>query len=678
MFALTLPRRRSAMQPDASPAANDAAAGADDGSRGRRAAKFQYATGDRPLDGYTIKRGVGRGGFGEVYFATSEAGKEVALKLIRRNLDVEVRGVRQCLNLKHPNLVALYDLRTDAADDQWVVMEYVAGESLDEAIARHPDGMPLDEALGWLRGIAAGVGYLHQSGIVHRDLKPANIYLERGAGPIESRVKIGDYGLSKFIATSRRSGQTESVGTVHYMAPEIAGGRYGREIDAYALGVILYEMLTGRVPFEGESVGEVLMKHLTAEPDLARLAEPFRSIVARTLAKDPELRLGSVEEMVAMLPGPVGPAVAPPFAATPFTPAQPAAWQPVSRPPHTDFPQPPREPLWQAMVDQLVSLRSWWEALAIPPLGKAVILFSAVTLLVVSGVAIAVPAAVLPFYLAYYVVWSTFLKEHPPEGARAETAAYQRPVKPSAPKRARYNWRLAAMQERSARTTREKLTTLTGSMLGAACAAVPLSLLAAPFLAKGTAADATATGLWLAVVTTLGAWGALVAGAVGDRFRDDSPPRRTMGLGLGLGLGAVATGLAALLGDGLPWLSDWSPDRNDVIVKNVFDFDPYEGVAFDDHRIAPPLAASLIYFGLVFCLVRWWRSSDYLRRSRVGFWSVAGTCLAAWLATFVCWYPQPLGIAMAGLVAVATQVASPWCPPSRRAALARGESRLEA
>ena len=128
-----------------------------------------------------------------------------------------------------------------------------------------------------MRGICAGVAYLHDHGIVHRDLKPGNIFLDEGT------VKIGDYGLAKFISCSRRSGQTESVGTVHYMAPEIANGRYGREIDTYALGIILFEMLTGTVPFEGESVGEVLMKHLTAEPDLhaARRAVSRRSCSGR-------------------------------------------------------------------------------------------------------------------------------------------------------------------------------------------------------------------------------------------------------------------------------------------------------------------------------------------------------------------------------------------------------------
>ena len=113
------------------------------------------------------------------------------------------------------------------------------------------------------------MAYLHDHGIVHRDLKPGNIFSDEGT------VKIGDYGLAKFISCSRRSGQTESVGTVHYMAPEIANGRYGREIDTYALGIILFEMLTGHVPFEGESIGEVLMKHLTAEPDLTRSPNPI-------------------------------------------------------------------------------------------------------------------------------------------------------------------------------------------------------------------------------------------------------------------------------------------------------------------------------------------------------------------------------------------------------------------
>src|SRR5262249_14327495 len=249
------------------------------GSRasGGSAMRFTYAAGDRPLKGYTIQRDLGRGGFGEVYQAASEAGKQVALKLVQRNLDVELRGVGQCLNLKHPNLVSVYDVRQADNGDQWIVMEYVHGETLDTVLARHAQGMPHDEVLHWLKGIGAGVGHLHDHGIVHRDLKPGNTFREGEA------VKIGDYGLSKFISASRRSGQTTSIGTVHYMAPEILKGRYGREVDLYAIGVMLFEMLTGNVPFTGESPGEIMMKHLTSAPDLRALPPAFRPVVARLL-----------------------------------------------------------------------------------------------------------------------------------------------------------------------------------------------------------------------------------------------------------------------------------------------------------------------------------------------------------------------------------------------------------
>jgi len=290
-----------ALEPDALdtlPHPSAQAAGASPSAQARGAGRFQYASGDRPLAGYAIKRGVGQGGFGEIYYATSDAGKDVALKLIRRNLEVELRGIRQCLNLKHPHLLDLYDIRQDELGDTWVVMEYVSDPSLENVLATQPNGLPPEEALAWIHGIGQGVAYLHDHGIVHRDLKPGNIFRDEGV------VKVGDYGLSKFISCSRRSGHTESIGTVHYMAPEVANGRYGKEIDVYALGVILYELLTGRVPFEGESIGEVLMKHLTAKPDVSMIAEPYRGIVARALEKDPTLRFASAAELLAALPAP--------------------------------------------------------------------------------------------------------------------------------------------------------------------------------------------------------------------------------------------------------------------------------------------------------------------------------------------------------------------------------------
>ena len=132
------------------------------GSPSRRGPlKFSFASGSQPLAGYTIKRGIGVGGFGEVYYAVSDSGKEVAIKRIQRNLDVELRGVKQCLNLKHPNLLSLFDIRYDEQDQAWVVMEYVAGESLQDVIERNPNGMPRDQIQFWLEGIARGLAYLH-------------------------------------------------------------------------------------------------------------------------------------------------------------------------------------------------------------------------------------------------------------------------------------------------------------------------------------------------------------------------------------------------------------------------------------------------------------------------------------------------------------------------------------
>jgi hypothetical protein len=268
--------------------------------------RYSYRSGDRPLEGYTIKRAIGRGGFGEVYYATSDAGREVALKLIVRNFEIERRGVIQCMNLKCPNLVSVFDLKANDDGESFVIMEYVAGPSLAQILHENPAGLPIDQVHHWWKGMVEGVAYLHDHGIVHRDLKPANLFLEDGV------VKIGDYGLSKLMTESQRGGHSDSIGTCHYMAPEISRGQYDKTIDLYALGIILHEMLTGRVPFEGQSVGEVLMKHLTDRPDLGRVPEPYRSLIARCLAKDPGLRPRGALELLAILDGQPGAGQLPP------------------------------------------------------------------------------------------------------------------------------------------------------------------------------------------------------------------------------------------------------------------------------------------------------------------------------------------------------------------------------
>ena len=255
--------------------------------------KFTYASGQRPLEGYTIKRGVGRGGFGEVYYAVSDGGKEVALKLVRGGEeDVELRGVAQCLNLKHPNLVDTYDLKTDAQDDHWVVMEYIAGETLSVVLHRHPHGLAPELARQWFLSLARAVGHLHEPASSTAISSLATSFWKTAS------VKVGDYGLSKFISGSGRTAQTQSVGTVHYMAPEISTGNYNKQIDIYAAGIILYEMLTGHVPFEGESAGEILMKHLTTPPDLGKLPGEYRAVVGKALEKNPAHRYANMAEMI--------------------------------------------------------------------------------------------------------------------------------------------------------------------------------------------------------------------------------------------------------------------------------------------------------------------------------------------------------------------------------------------
>ncbi|MBN1816065.1 MAG: protein kinase [Sedimentisphaerales bacterium] len=254
--------------------------------------RFQYQYGDRPLEGYTIQRGVGRGGFGEVYYAISDSGKQVALKTLQTYEQIELRGINQCMNLKSPHLVTIFDVKYNTQGRPFVIMEYVSGPSLADLIQESPGGLGTQKAAFFLREIAKGLNYLHECGIVHRDLKPSNIFYEDGS------IKIGDYGLSKAMNTSRHSGQTITVGTVHYMAPEIGAGCYNRSIDIYALGIVLYEMLTGQVPFFGNSPAEVLMKHMSSEPDLTGMDETFARVIRRALAKDPENRYQSVQEMV--------------------------------------------------------------------------------------------------------------------------------------------------------------------------------------------------------------------------------------------------------------------------------------------------------------------------------------------------------------------------------------------
>ena len=581
---------------------------------------------------------MGRGGFGEVYFAVSDAGKEVALKLIRRNLDVELRGVTHCLNLKHPHLVALYDVRQDDQDNSWVIMEFVQGESLEDAIRRHPEGLSLDEALDWLRGIAAGVGYLHSHGIVHRDLKPGNVFRDEGI------VKLGDYGLSKFISCSRRSGQTESIGTVHYMAPEIANGRYGKEIDIYALGIVLYEMLTGRVPFEGESVGEVLMKHLTAEPDLNDLSPPLRSVVGLALAKDPAVRFASVGELMAAL-AEVAPAAARGGeyvggGGAAFTAAQASG----------------EEPVWQFVREQARRGVDYWRHGSLSTPAKVFLLLLGVLLspawikLIVIGVLT---------YAAYRVVrWIVRLMS--PASAPAAVAAgvpilAARAMAPGVAETSVARPAVAVHRKGEipaaaviVKSVPERLADLLGSLLFSAAAAVALSVVMV--LLRGQPAQPEQFA-WLALTSTLGTWAVLVPAKWWEGTSGEQALRRFAMLVIGLGYGAAAFGLDQALLVNLPF--EMRPQwKNEHIPANFYSL--LDG--------SPQLPAFVAYFGFLFLLVRWWRQADPLRSVRLSLWATVCTVFMAWLLNEFFRFPQPWGLMVAAIVSIAIQLASPWVP----------------
>ena len=648
--------------------------------------RFTYPSGSRPLEGYTIKRGVGRGGFGEVYFALSDAGKEVALKLIRRNLDVEVRGVTHCLNLKHPNLIALYDIRTDEHDDRWVVMEFVSGESLEDAIERHPEGMPIEMVLQWFTGLAAGVAYLHDHGIVHRDLKPANIFLDNRT------VKIGDYGLSKFISCSRRSGQTESVGTVHYMAPEIANGRYGKEIDTYALGIILYEMLTGHVPFEGESVGEVLMKHLTAEPDLSVLAEPYRGLVRSAMAKDPNARFASVTEMVRRLPQTDGQQSVPTsigskgFYGPQFS--ETVDYSPLPKPdaPPTPGPKSSEEPILASLQEGWQQARTNIRQYNMHPLLKSVIGF-----MIVIGLVATSPSWLSTFmlvgfcYLIYRAIRSLVIDPHIASStgvtptvqraapAGADAAPLKGRQKQHQGRRRRSSWQQHLRQHLADRPLRERMTELLGGMLWSAGIGAVASLLICLML---FGANQLELFVWMTLTTTLASWAVMIPSKLAEGKVEDQAPLRFTQLILGALVGLLAWSIADTLTLALAVWHSAGIGPTSSLMHGTFSgsFDQGLKEGFSNGAVQLPLQVYTAYFAFLFVILAWWRQAECSRSGRVSIWSITWCGLVAWLLHFVWWFPQPIGFLMAGVIAFTVQLSSPWMPPSQRRALSEAEA----
>ena len=268
---------------------------------------------------YAILRPIGSGGVGEIFLARDAVlGREVALKVLSRRCAGDARFVerfrreaRGAASLSHPNVVAVHDCGEISADDgsgepaiPYMVMEYVPGITLADLV-REEGALSPRAAASIALGIARGLGEAHRRGLVHRDVKPANVLLAappdgKGiifAGP--TIVKVADFGVARSATEGTLTEENAVVGTAHYLSPEQARGEpVGPQSDLYSLGVVLYEMLTGRRPFEADtSEGPLalVMKHATEIPLPPREANPevpegLDALTLRLLSKDPKER----------------------------------------------------------------------------------------------------------------------------------------------------------------------------------------------------------------------------------------------------------------------------------------------------------------------------------------------------------------------------------------------------
>ena len=256
---------------------------------------------------YRILRKLGSGGMANVYLAEDEdLGRRVAIKILNDRYASDDssnerfrREAKSAAALSHPHIVAIYD-RGEADGRPYIAMEVIEGRSLKELIvARGP--LPIQQAVGYAKQILNALRFAHRHGIIHRDIKPHNILL--GA---EDRLKVTDFGIAR-AGASQMTEVGSIMGTAQYLSPEQARGvPVTASSDLYSLGVVLYEMLTGRTPFEGETSIEIAMKHLNEPPRPPSAFRPeippeLDQIVLRALAKDAGERYQTAEELSADL-----------------------------------------------------------------------------------------------------------------------------------------------------------------------------------------------------------------------------------------------------------------------------------------------------------------------------------------------------------------------------------------
>jgi eukaryotic-like serine/threonine-protein kinase len=260
-------------------------------------------------DRYELEELVGTGGMSSVFRAHDRLlDRKVALKILHQQYSGDddyverfKREARSVAALSHPNVVTVID-RGEHEDRQFIVFEYVEGENLKRLIERRGPA-PVPNALELAIQIARGLAFAHQQGLIHRDVKPQNVLLNG-----DGRAKVTDFGIARSLNVQRGMTQTGTVlGTSDYIAPEQAQGqRVDEHTDVYSLGVVVYELLTGEVPFPGENFVAVAMRHINEEPPSVREKRPDVPVrvdeaVRRAMAKRPEDRFPSMDAFCAEL-----------------------------------------------------------------------------------------------------------------------------------------------------------------------------------------------------------------------------------------------------------------------------------------------------------------------------------------------------------------------------------------
>ncbi|WP_223066476.1 Stk1 family PASTA domain-containing Ser/Thr kinase [Paenibacillus caui] len=254
---------------------------------------------------YQIIERIGGGGMALVYKAQDLLlNRYVAIKVLRQQFvnDEEFirrfrREAQSAASLSHPNVVSIYDVGQEE-DTHYIIMEYVEGQNLNEIIKERAP-LQVDEAVRIASQICDALDHAHHNQIIHRDIKPHNILIGRGG-----RVKVTDFGIARAVTSATITQTGSVVGSVHYFSPEHAKGvATGEKSDLYSLGIVLYQMLTGKLPFLGESPISVALKHLQEEFEEPRLVNPMipqsvENIILKSMRKNPNERYQSAKEML--------------------------------------------------------------------------------------------------------------------------------------------------------------------------------------------------------------------------------------------------------------------------------------------------------------------------------------------------------------------------------------------